>query len=168
MFGAAVALALSLAGFAAVTARADADTGTGSGADGSLQLIPEVITNSGLTAGGSNDFPVKSELFLPTMDQRVKALEKSDATITQAVGSVSFEPHLNPLFEHDQSATRRSLFAEYTPQGLPSTKVEDATTTTDSWLIVMLVGAVPLTILAVFVGRKTASRRVKRHGRSTH
>lgn len=148
------------------TARAAADNGTGPGGDGTLQLIPEVITNSGISAGGSNDFPVKAQLFLPAMTERARQLQKSEETITGAVGRMSLSPHANPLFARAYSETRDGLFADYAPQTLPTAGAESDAQGTDLWLLLMMAAAFPLTLLAVWLGWKNASRR-NRHGRAT-
>src|SRR3954464_174731 len=95
---AAVCLVVGFTSLAASAARADAGNGNGPGGDGSLQLIPEGITNSGISAGGANEFPVKGELFLPEMTQRERTLQSSAGRVTDVLGTVSFTPHLNPLF----------------------------------------------------------------------
>ncbi|MGO4592435.1 hypothetical protein AB4Z18_01305 [Leifsonia sp. 2TAF2] len=160
-------LAVGLVSFASAAPRAEADTGVGSGGDGSLQLIPDVITNSGVSAGGSNEFPVKAELFLPAMDQRAKNRETAAAAITAPIHTVSFTPHLNPLFARDNAEVRRHLFTDYTPQALPSTGVDSAARSSDLWMTIMVVAALLIIVLAVLLGRKNAARRMSKHARAT-
>ena len=155
---------LSLAG----ASRAEADNGGGPGSDGSLQLVPDVITNEGVSAGGSNDFRIRSELFLRVIDQRARDREASRAALTEAAGGVSFAGQLNPLFEQDHSEIRRGLFAEYRPQELPALTTSTAARGNDFWFVVMAIAALPMTALAVLLGSKTASRRRRGHGRPAH
>jgi hypothetical protein len=164
----AACLVVGLTSLAASAARADAGNGTGPGGDGSLQLIPEIITNSGISAGGSNEFPVKAELFLPEMSERALALQNSAGRVTDAVGTVSFTPHLNPLFAQSYTDTQRSLFADYAPQRVSTADAYHPAQSNDLWYALMVAAALPLIALALFLGTKNASRRMKRHGRPAH
>lgn len=148
-------------------ARADADAGNGSGDDGSLHLIPEIITNAGVSAGGSNDFPVKAQLFLPAMSERAREREKSQEAITHAIAAIGFERATNPIFKQDYSKTRDGLFVDYMPQAIPTASTRSDAPSDGLWLLLMSVAAIPMTFLAVFLGRKNASRRIGRHDRAT-
>ena len=168
--GLALMMGLSLASPAGAAAWADtgSDPGVGPGGDGSLQLLPEVITNEGVSAGGSVDFPVRSELFLSPMNERAASRELAAASITHAIEATDFAPHANPLFLRDYSSARAQLFEAYSPQDLPATTIESASQSNDLWYTLMIVAALPLTLLVAFIGWKTASRRRRTHGRSAH
>ncbi|MDR6610912.1 hypothetical protein [Leifsonia sp. 1010] len=163
-------MGLSLASPAGAAAWADAgsDSGVGPSGDGSLQLLPEVITNDGVSAGGSIDFPVRAELFLAPMNERAASRELAEASIPHVIESTDFAPHVNPLFVRDYSGTRERLFESYTPQELPAETIDRASQSNDFWYTVMIVAALPLTLLMAFIGWKTASRRRRTHGRSAH
>lgn len=158
-------MALSVAGglglFAGVASGAVADTGGGSG-DGSLQLIPEVIANEGISAGGSSEFPITARLFLPATEDRAMQAERSTAAIARAADELTFEPAQRTAADAFGD-TRSRLFQAYAHQAIPSARRDSAAQATDVWSIVLIAAAVPLTGLAVFLGLKTASRRVSRH-----
>ncbi|SEI11709.1 MULTISPECIES: hypothetical protein [unclassified Leifsonia] len=164
---AALITAAGIALLPGAVARADAGSGNGSGDDGSLHLIPEIITNAGVSAGGSSDFPVKAQLFLPAVAQHARDREKSQEAITGAVGRMSFSPQSNPLFTRAYTDLREGLFVDYTPQAVPSDKARTDAQSNDIWILLTVVAAIPLTLLAVYLGRKNASRRMNRHGRAT-
>jgi hypothetical protein len=164
---AALIAAVGLALLPVAVARAEADSGNGSGDDGSLHLMPEIITNAGISAGGSNDFPVKAQLFLPAMSERAKEREKSQEAITRAIGAIGFERTTNPIFRQDYSGTRGGLFVDYAPQAIPIASTQSDSPRDGLWFLLMVAAAIPLTFLAVFLGRKNASRRIGRHDRAT-
>jgi hypothetical protein len=168
--GLALMMGLSLASPAGTAARADtgSDPGVRPSGDGSLQLLPEVITNDGVSAGGSVDFPVRAELFLPPMNERAADLQLVDATITQAIEATDFAPHANPLFLRDYSGARAQLFESYAPHDLPATTIDGSSQSSGLWYTLMIVAALPLTLLVAFIGWKTASRRRRTHGRPAH
>jgi hypothetical protein len=168
--GLALMTGLSLASPAGTAAWADtgSDPGVGPGGDGSLQLLPEVITNDGVSAGGSIDFPVRAELFLAPMNERAASRELAEASIPHAIEATDFAPHVNPLFLRDYSGARAQLFESYAPHDLPATTIDGPPQGSDLWYTLMIVAALPLTLLVAFIGWKTASRRRRTHGRSAH
>lgn len=168
--GLALMMGLSLASPAGAAAWADtgSDPGVGPSGDGSLQLLPEVITNDGVSAGGSVDFPVRAELFLPAINERAADRQQKDATITHAIEATDFAPHANPLFLRDYSGARAQLFESYAPHDLPATTIDGSSQSSDLWYTLMVVAALPLTLLVAFIGWKTASRRRRTHGRPAH
>lgn len=166
--GLAVVLAAGLAVSGGAAARAEAGNGTGSGGDGSLHLIPEVITNAGIKAGGSSDFPVKARLFLPEMTQRAQELSASSAAVVHSTDALDFQPHPNPYFEQDFASVRKDLFAGYSPQPVSDIDGAGSSAADLVWYAVMLGALVPLTLLAVVLGRRTATRRLARNDRPAH
>lgn len=168
--GLALVMGLSLASPAGAGAWADtgSDPGVGPGGDGSLQLLPEVITNDGVSAGGSVDFPVRAELFLPPMNERAASRGLAEASIPHVIESTDFAPHVNPLFLRDYSGARAQLFESYAPHDLPATTIDGPSQGGELWYTLMIVAALPLTLLVAFIGWKTASRRRRTHGRSAH
>lgn len=156
-------LAAGLVSLAATPARADADSGTGSSGDGRLHLIPEVITNSGISAGGSSEFPIKAELFLPAMTQHAESLEQSRVAILHTTEGMSFDPPLDTSKTHVYEETRQELFTDYAPQAIITADAKSSAQSNDLWYTVMLLAAVPVAALAVFLGWKNATRRRRRH-----
>ncbi|WP_431245766.1 hypothetical protein [Leifsonia xyli] len=165
--GAAVVLSLAVGAglLVCATTGAAADTGSGPDGDGSLHLLPEVITNAGISAGSSGDFPVKGELFLPRMERRAAEREKEASEVTAALGRVAFEPaDRSQELDRFYAGPRSGLFADYRPAAAIDRTGRPAAHDAELWAAAMLVAAVPVLFLVVFVGWKTASRRAKHHG----
>ena len=101
------------------------------------------------------------------MAQHARDLEKSQESVTGAVSRMSFSPQANPLFTRAYTDLQEGLFADYTPQTLPSGRAQSDARGNDLWILLMVAAAIPLTLLAVYLGRKNASRRMNRHGRAT-
>jgi hypothetical protein len=162
-------VALSIAGGlglsvgTATGAGADTGSGTGGTGDGSLHLIPEVITNDGIRAGASADFPIAARLFLPALTDRADQVEKSRAAVTRAVDTLTFGRTQGPSVEDAFAEARSRLFQDYAQQVIPSAGHDSAAERVDLWFIIPAAASVPLTGLAVFLGLRTASRRGSRH-----
>ncbi|MDR6971808.1 hypothetical protein [Leifsonia shinshuensis] len=168
-------LGVSLVLLAQNSARADTESGgngpggDGSVGDGRLHLIPEVITNSGLSVSGSSDFPLRAGLFLPELSERAKALATSRASVEHAVRTVAFDARPNPLFSKSYAETRRALFASPAPQRPSLDSAEGTARGGDGmWLLLMSIAAAPAIGLAILLGRKNATRRMRRDAGSTH
>jgi hypothetical protein len=165
----ATAVALSIAGglglFAGAATGAVADTGSGSSGtgDGRLHLIPEVIANEGIAAGGSADFPVTARLFLPETENRARRTERSKAALTRAAERLDFDRATDATATDQFAQTRGRLFQDYSHQAIPSARRGESAQAADVWLIVLVAAAVPLTGLAAFLGLRLSSRRASRH-----
>lgn len=161
----------AVVGFLAISAPAawsDELGGNPSGGDGSLRLNADVITNSSIGAGGSSDFPVKAELFLPEMARRAGDRAASEASIAQAVGILDFRPRSDRQVVEDHQRIRGDLFADYAPRAVISSTSRDAEQADGLWYGIIAAVAIPLVVLAAWTGRKNASRSVNRHARATH
>ncbi len=167
----AAAVALSIAGgyglLCGFATGAAADPGAepagGGAGDGSLQLIPEVIANGGVSAGRSGDFPITSRLFLPALDERARQEERSRADVAHAAEKLTFERVGSASADDAYAETRSRLFQDYSHQDLPGARRESAAQGTDVWVVVIIAAAVPLAGLAAFLGLKLAARRGNRH-----
>ncbi|SEA47009.1 hypothetical protein SAMN04515680_0455 [Leifsonia sp. 21MFCrub1.1] len=165
----AAAVALSVAGglglFACTATGAGADTGSGAGGtgDGSLRLIPEVISNEGISAGGHADFPVTGRLFLPEVEDRARQAEQSKDALARAGEKLAFDRTTGPATTEQFAETRGRLFQDYSHQAIPGAERRSAPQGADVWLVVLVVAATPLAGLAAFLGLRRSSRRASRH-----
>ena len=144
-------------------AGAAADSGSDVGGDGSLQLLPEVIANDGISAAASAEFPVTMRLFLPAAEGRAQQAKQSAAAVTRAAEKLSFERARSTSAAEAFTDARGRLFQDYSHQVISSAGRDSAPRGTDVWFIVLVAAGVPLTGLAAFLGLKTASRKASRH-----
>ena len=140
-----------------------ADAGSGPGDDGNLHLIPDIITNSGISAGGSGDFPLRARLFLPEAQDRSKQLAWESAALGDRIAQVPFSQTRTPSSIHPYAAMRSRLFDGYTPRAIVGGEEKQSASSIDILFIVMLSAAVPGLGLAVLLGIRVARRRAKRH-----
>lgn len=163
----AAVVALSIAGGlglpAGTATGAVAETGTGGPGDGSLHLLPEVITNEGVSAGASAEFPIASRLFLAEVQERALQTKRSAAAVARAADKLAFEPGRSTSVSDAFATTRGRLFQDYSHQVIPSAARVSAAQDVDLWLFVLIGAAVPLTGLAAFLGLKMASRKASGH-----
>jgi len=103
------------------------------------------------------------------MNQRVLDQSKSDATITGATRSLTFtHSDTNSLFTHNYTATVNSLFSNYQPQVIPASNTDASGSSTWVWYPVVAVIAMLLIVVAIFLGRKNATRSLNRHAGSAY
>ncbi|MDP9903288.1 hypothetical protein [Arthrobacter bambusae] len=143
---------------------ADNSPGSGSGDDGSLQLNPNVITNSSVSASGTSEFPGVAELFIPVTAQRAHEKVALDAKQVDAARTLTFVPHPGAAFAYDYSTLRKGLFAGYRPSVIPAPHGDVSGNSGTFWLIGIGAAAVPLAAVGVWFGRRRAARLWSRHG----
>ena len=135
------------------------------GPSGSLDLNTDVLQNSGVPAGTSGDFPIKAELFLPTLTQQSKANENSIAKSVALARKQTFTSASAPIEgPADYRSTRTALFGDdYQPQTVLSTASIGDRTSTAHWMYPALIAAgVCLAILAGVIGNRHANKKTKR------
>lgn len=134
--------------------------------DGSLQLNPKVITNSDGGVGTTSDFAIRNQLFTPKIDKIAK--ERAKDNVPKQRETLDFSKKaINTLYNVNTKKVVKQLFANYKPQ-----VIESSTNTSHSktmiWYWVILLAAVPLIVLAIFLGRKNAKRRLRKKNERTH
>ncbi|KHD34518.1 hypothetical protein NL50_16905 [Clostridium acetobutylicum] len=134
--------------------------------NGSLQLNPNVITNSDGGVGTTSDFSIRSQLFTPTIDKIAK--EQAHDNVPKQRETLDFSKQaINTLYNANTKKVVEQLFVNYKPQVIAS-----STSTSDSktmiWYWVILLAAVPLIVLAIFLGQKNAQRRLRKKNERTH
>lgn len=134
--------------------------------NGSLQLNPNVITNSDGGIGTTSDFPIRSQLFTHTIDKLAK--EQAQDNVPKQRETLDFSKQTtNTLYNVNTTKVVEQLFVNYKTQVIAS-----STDTSDSktmiWYWVISLAAVPLIVLAIFLGRKNAKRSLRKKNERTH
>ncbi|MDR0298507.1 MAG: type VII secretion protein EssA [Streptococcaceae bacterium] len=134
--------------------------------NGSLQLDPSVITDSGVKSGGSDDFPIKSELFLPAISGYAKNQEATRKEIPQKIETINFGGIKQS--SSDLLYSTKELFQNYKPTILTTTTSQrKADSQTNIWLFVIIFIGIIFMIFAFVFGRRNAKRsRRKRYEKS--
>ncbi|MCL2113903.1 MAG: type VII secretion protein EssA [Streptococcaceae bacterium] len=127
--------------------------------NGSLQLNPNVITNSD-GGGTASDFPIRSQLFTPEIEKVAKAQEKDDISKQKEFLNFS-DTSNNILYNTNTTKIVKQLFVDYQPQVISSNKNDNHSKTTIVYWIIFII-AFPLIFLAVLLGRKNAKRSIRR------
>ncbi|URZ02816.1 hypothetical protein CLAUR_028500 [Clostridium felsineum] len=134
--------------------------------NGSLQLNPNVITNSDGGIGTTSDFSIRNQLFTPTIDKLAK--EQAQDNVPKQRKTLDFSKQTtNTLYNANTKKVVKQLFVDYKPQVIAaSTSTSYSKTTIWYWIISL--AAVPLIVLAIFLGRKNAKRRLRKKNERTH
>jgi type VII secretion protein EssA len=128
--------------------------------NGSLQLDPNIITNSNGGVGNTSGFPIVGELFTPTMDQTVKDQMKDN--IPEQRKALDFSKKaVNTLYTTDTTKITQQLFVNYKPQVITANRTDTNSQSTLWYGLLSLLG-LPLIVLAIFLGRKNAKRSLKK------
>lgn len=128
--------------------------------NGNLQLNDDMITNSNMGTGGSGDFPIRSQLFSPEINEAVNKEKSAIKKLNQkAVAKIKFESViLNADYQTDVDQTVDQLFVDYSPAPLDNidTQIE---TGNHLWYIPIIAIGVPLVFLAALLGWWNAGRK---------
>lgn len=134
--------------------------------NGSLQLNPNVITNSDGGIGTTSDFQIRNQLFTPTIDKLAK--EKAKDNVPKQKKTLDFSKQaINTLYNANTTKVVKQLFVNYKPQVIAS-NTDTSDSKTMIWYWVISLAAVPLIVLAIFLGRKSAKRRLRKKNERTH
>lgn len=134
--------------------------------DGSLQLNPNVITDSDGGIGTTSDFLIRSQLFMPTIDKLAKEQAKDNVPKQRETLDFSSKA-ISTLYNVNTKKVVKQLFVNYNPQVIASsTNISNSKTMIWYWVISL--AAVPLIVLAIFLGRKNAKRRLRKKNERTH
>ncbi|GAB2025397.1 type VII secretion protein EssA [Lactovum odontotermitis] len=133
--------------------------------DGRLVLDPNVITNSTGGIGTTSDFPIRNRLFTDETNQKLAAQEKSQTPVTEPLKTLSFSRKASEtMYAEQMGPIKEKLFVTYEPQVF-SASVSESKNSEPFWAAVIVIAAIPLTVLAVFLGRGRARRKMRRAGR---
>lgn len=134
--------------------------------DGSLQLNPNVITDSDGGIGTTNDFLIRSQLFTPKIDKLAKEQVKDNVPKQRETLDFSNKA-ISTLYNVNTKKVVKQLFVNYNPQVIASS-ISTSDSKTMIWYWVISLVAVPLIVLAIFLGRKNAKRRLRKKNERTH
>ena len=128
--------------------------------NGSLQLNTDVITNSNGGVGTTSDFQIRNQLFTPTIDKIAK--EQAQDNVPKQRETLDFSKETtNALYNVNTTKVVKQLFVNYNPQVIASS-TNTSNSKTMFWYWVISLVAVPLIVLAIFLGRKNANRRLRK------
>ncbi|WP_077836131.1 type VII secretion protein EssA [Clostridium felsineum] len=134
--------------------------------NGSLQLNPNVITNSDGGIGTTSDFSIRSQLFTPTIDKLAKKQAQDNIPKQRETLDLSKQA-TNTLYNVNTTKVVKQLFVNYKPQVIASS-TNKSDSKTMIWYWVISLAAIPLIVLAIFLGRKNAKRRLRKKNERTH
>lgn len=128
--------------------------------NGSLQLNPNVITNSDGGIGTTSDLPIRSQLFTPTIEKLAK--EQAKDNVPKQREALDFSKQaISTLYNVNTTKIVKKLFVNYNPQIIASS-TNTSHSKTMIWYWVISLATVPLIVLAIFLGRKNARRRLRK------
>lgn len=128
--------------------------------DGNLKLNSNIITNSDGGVSSTTDFPIRNELFTPKINQVVKEQMQDKVVVHKKTLDFS-KGAANALDEANTDQVVKALFINYSPQVMGASS-ENKSSQSIIWYWVICLGAIPLTIVAVILGQKSAKRNLKK------
>ena len=134
--------------------------------NGSLQLNPNVITDSDGGIGTTSDFSIRNQLFTPAIEKNAKKQARDNVPKQREILDFSSKA-TNTLYNVNTKKVVKQLFINYKPQVIVSS-ISTSHSKTMIWYWVISIAAVPLIVLAIFLGRKNAKRRLRNKNERTH
>jgi type VII secretion protein EssA len=128
--------------------------------DGTLQLNPQIMTDSDGGVSISNDFPIRNELFTAELNERTQAQMQDDVVEQRKTLTFSGQ-HTDALYQLDTSEATERLFMQYQPVVL-STGADETSEEALIWYWLFALLALPLIIVSVTLGKRRAKRSVRK------
>lgn len=128
--------------------------------NGSLELNTNILTNSEGGVGATGDFPIRNELFTDTLNQTAQAQMQDQIPAHRKTLDFSKQAD-SQLYNTNTERISQKLFTNYQPQVLTSRNSSN-NQVTRIWLWLLASLAIPLVILALYLGKQNAKRRLKK------
>lgn len=128
--------------------------------NGSLELNQNILTNSEGGVGTTGDFPIRNTLFTDEMNQTVKAKMQDQIPAHRKTLDFSQE-RVSQLYNRNTERISQKLFTNYQPQVLTRGNSSN-NQVIRIWLWLLASLAIPLVILALYLGKQNAKRRLKK------